>query len=78
MLCKKKINVGGIVVACVAGDFFCYLLGTIWFMQLAHTTLAASMVMCVIPFLPGDAAKIVVAAILTRALKPRLDSMLNK
>lgn len=74
---KKNNNIFGIILACVVGDFFCYLLGTLWYMQLTNTGLSAALVMCVFPFLPGDAAKIIVAAILTKALKPRLNNVLN-
>ena len=47
----------------------CYALGTSWFMLSTHTGFAASMVMCVIPFLPGDALKITAATLLARRLK---------
>ena len=39
-----------------------YLIGTAWFMIQTKNSLAASMGMCVIPFLPGDAVKVVADA----------------
>ena len=56
----------------VGGTLACYLLGTIWFMLTMHTGLGASLMTCVVPFLPGDAVKIALAAWLTIRLRPRL------
>ena len=50
------------------GLALCYLLGTAWYMVVAHTGL----VLCVVPFLPGDAAKIAVAALLVPVLRKTL------
>jgi biotin transport system substrate-specific component len=52
-----------------AGILLCYLLGTVWFMVVTHTSLWASLTLCVFPFLIGDAAKITVAAIVVPQLK---------
>jgi biotin transport system substrate-specific component len=49
-----------------------YLIGTAWFMIQTRNTLAASMGMCVIPFLPGDAVKIVAASLLARPVRKAL------
>lgn len=48
----------------------CYTFGTIWFMVVTHLDLWTSLVYCVWPFLPGDAVKILLAAWVTRRLKP--------
>ena len=45
-----------------------YAIGTAWFMIQTKNSLAASMGMCVVPFLPGDAAKIANLAYATPAL----------
>ena len=42
----------------------CYILGTLWFVVSTGTNVAAALFSCVIPFLPGDAIKIVAATIL--------------
>ena len=50
---------------CLAlGTAVIYVLGTAWFMLQSGNSLAASLGMCVIPFLPGDAIKIVAATLL--------------
>ncbi len=55
--------------AMVAGLFLCYLFGTLWFMNLTNLGLLESLGYCVIPFLPGDAAKILLAALLAPRLR---------
>lgn len=59
-------------VAMVVGTIACYVLGTAWFMVQTGTSLAASMSSCVLPFLPGDAIKIVIASVLAVILRERV------
>ena len=54
------------------GVAVCYAFGTIWFMVLTGMNLATSMSYCVIPFLPGDAVKILLAAFLALRLRKPL------
>ncbi len=53
----------------------CYLPGTLWFMAVTGSQLLPSLMMCVVPFLPGDALKIAAASLLTRRLRPALHSL---
>ena len=57
-------------VAMVAGLAVCYLFGTAWFMIYTGYDLVTSLMVCVLPFLPGDAVKIAVAAFVTVKLRP--------
>lgn len=50
----------------------CYAFGTAWFMALSGNSLWVSLSYCVLPFLPGDAVKILLAALLTGRLKKAL------
>lgn len=52
-----------------AGLFICYVLGTAWFTISTGTGIWASLIACVLPFLPGDALKIAAAAILIQKLR---------
>ena len=54
------------------GVAVCYAFGTIWFMVLTGMNLATSMGYCVIPFLPGDVVKILLAAFLALRLRKPL------
>ena len=51
------------------GVAVCYAFGTAWFMALSGNGLWVSLSYCVLPFLPGDALKILLAATLSRRLK---------
>lgn len=48
--------------ALILGTVLCYLCGTVWFVCLTGKGLAAALTMCVIPFIPLDIIKIVIAA----------------
>lgn len=61
-------------VAMVIGCAACYTLGTIWFMLLTGADLVSALGWCVLPYLPGDAIKIALAALLTVQLDKRLPS----
>ncbi len=51
------------------GTLVCYALGTAWFMYSSGRALAESLGLCVLPFLPGDAAKIALSAFLAPRLR---------
>jgi len=53
----------------IAGLALCYLLGTAWFMFVTRTGLAQSLMLCVVPFLVGDALKIAVGTVLVSRLR---------
>lgn len=57
-----------LIIAMVAGVALCYLFGTVWFMAVTGTGFAASLAVCVVPFLVFDACKIAVAAALVNRL----------
>lgn len=54
---------GVLALGMILGCAGLYIFGTIWFMAVMHTPLWTALVVCVIPFLLGDAAKIIVASI---------------
>ena len=58
-----------LAIGMAGGLTLCYLFGTVWFVLLTGNGLAAALSACVLPFLPGDAVKIVSAAILLPELK---------
>lgn len=66
-LWNKKV--AALAIAMVAGLIVCYAFGTAWFIISTGTGFVAALSSCVIPFLPGDAAKIIAAVILCSRLK---------
>lgn len=61
-------------LACVLGLLGCYVPGTLWFQLVTQLSLPVSLGYCVYPFLPGDAVKIVMAALLV----PKLEAALQR
>ena len=52
-----------------AGTALLYTIGTAWFMIQTGNAPGAALSLCVLPFLPGDAAKIAAAALLTEPVR---------
>ncbi|MBQ6399222.1 MAG: biotin transporter BioY [Clostridia bacterium] len=55
-----------------AGTAVLYLIGTVWFMIQTGNGLGAALGLCVLPFLPGDAVKIVAAVLLSEPIRKAL------
>ncbi|MDD4592138.1 MAG: biotin transporter BioY [Parabacteroides sp.] len=71
LITQKIVSFGPkTILGFLAGLAACYALGTLWFIYVTDTTLWTALLMCVIPFLPGDGVKIFLAFILTKKLKP--------
>lgn len=60
------------VIGMITGLALCYILGTIWFSYQQGKGFIASLLLCVVPFLIGDAVKIIVAVILGTQINKRL------
>ena len=50
-----------LIAAMAAGTAACYALGTVWFMVVTGTGVYSALLTCVVPFLPGDAVKILLS-----------------
>ena len=65
---------GGEIALCMAAMFIglaaCYFMGTVWFMVSTNTGFVPALIACVLPFIPGDVIKIVIATLLIRRLRP--------
>lgn len=61
-------------IGMIAGVAACYLFGTVWLAYLKHLSFAAALAAGVIPFIPGDIAKIIIVMI----IGPQLYKALNK
>lgn len=57
------------------GLAICYAFGTLWYIVLTHTGIGAAMAACVVPFLPGDAVKIILSAFLTVKLSRQIQKI---
>ena len=63
--------------AMLIGTALLYALGTAWFVFQSGRTLTESLTLCVLPFLPGDAAKITVALLAGIPLRRMTDKLLT-
>lgn len=63
------------VIAMIIGLAACYILGTIWYMIISGNALKVSLTYCVIPFLPGDAIKIMLAAVISNRIRHMVDDI---
>lgn len=77
VFCRSKLTWYGIVLATLIGEVTCYVLGTAWFCVLTKTAPLAALAMCVFPFLPGDALKIVCSTILIRRVRPLVGNQIS-
>lgn len=73
ILCEKWGNTfPKMCLAMALGVIACYVFGTIWFMIITKNALWQSLIYCVFPFLIGDILKIILAALLAKALRKPL------
>lgn len=72
LLRRTGFTLRGLCAAMAAGTAVCYAFGAAWFMAVTGSGALASLSLCVLPFLPGDAAKIALAAALSLRLKKAL------
>ena len=59
-------------LAMLLGLLLCYLFGTLWYCIYANVDFITAVLVCVVPFLIGDAIKIIVASILVTKLKKHM------
>jgi biotin transport system substrate-specific component len=59
--------------AMFVGMLIYFTLGTVWFVYLTGMNVASALMICVIPFLPGDFLKIAAATVLAKRLQPILN-----
>lgn len=66
-----------LVLLLAAGNIICYAAGTLWFVISTGSTVAAALLSCIVPFIPGDILKILVATFLTNRLKSVMQNSLS-
>ena len=65
---KFVIGMAGMIL----GTIVCYAFGTVWLAYQAGMTMGAALAAGVLPFIPGDLAKMVVAAVVAPQIRRRL------
>ncbi len=59
----------GYAISMLLGLLSCYILGTVWFIFITKTNLISAIILCVLPYIPGDLMKIVLAIFLIKRLE---------
>jgi len=67
---KKKMWV--YPVAMLLGTIALYMVGTAWYMYQTDNSFVGGVLVCVLPFLPGDIIKIVMASVFSHAFNKRV------
>ena len=71
-LCGKASCFFRIFLACLSGVALCYLCGTLQFIWVTHTPFPSALTLTVLPFLPFDILKALLASYLGKKLKDRI------
>lgn len=58
-----------LILFLTVGNILCYAAGTLWFVISTDSSVVAALLSCIVPFIPGDILKILVAAFLTKRLQ---------
>lgn len=70
---KRWIQYLGMIV----GTAICYALGTAWFCIQANYTVSAALAVCVIPFIPADLIKMLIAMTIGPEIRQRMKSVIR-
>lgn len=63
------------ILGMIVGTVICYAFGTAWFCIQAGYTVSAALAVCVIPFIPADLIKMVIAMIIGPEIRKRLGAV---
>ena len=61
----------------IIGTAVCYVFGTAWFCMQAGYTVSAALAVCVIPFIPGDLIKMVIALTIGPVIRQRTETAIR-
>ena len=72
LIISRQKSILAQIIAMIIGTAVCYFIGTLWFMYVTDAHLISALTMCVIPFLPGDTLKIIIALIISNRLTKKI------
>lgn len=74
---KHRTMIIGMIIGMLLGTVALYTFGTAWFMIMTGSGLGRALALCALPFIPGDALKIVCVSAIAIPLKSKLNSILS-
>ncbi len=72
---KNKSKIYLYPLSMIIGTIICYLIGTIWFKVIADSSIGYALSVCVVPFIPFDLIKIILATSISYMLNKRLKTV---
>lgn len=74
---KKHRTIITMVIGMLLGTVALYTFGTAWFMIMTGSSLGRALALCALPFIPGDALKIVCVTAIALPLKEKLTRVIS-
>lgn len=74
LVCEKTCKMKYRVLFMIFSVMLCYAVGTAWYCYVMQSNVTSAMVLCVIPFIPGDLIKVILAAAVIRNGKLKMES----
>jgi biotin transport system substrate-specific component len=71
---KAKANILFDVLALVIATAIIYLFGIVWLKTITQMTLSKTLLVGMVPFLPGDAIKVAVAVVIAKKIRPLIQN----
>ncbi len=69
---KNTKKLSGYIFSMFIATLLCYIIGLLWFVIFTKTTLVQGIIVCVLPFVLGDAVKIILASAVSVKLKSHI------
>lgn len=67
-----------LIASMIVGMLCSYLLGILWYAYITRSSLIAAFSVCILPFLLGDAIKIILSSVLIKKLRPILRNLVGE
>ncbi len=78
LIASQRNSAGWYVLSAVIADIVLYIPGVLWLMYSTGISMKAALIGGLLPFIPGDAVKIIIAAISAKALKGQILPLLER
>lgn len=75
---KRRTMIFGMIFGMFLGTVALYTFGTAWFMIMTSSSLGRALALCALPFIPGDALKIVCVSAIAMPIKSKLSRFISE
>ncbi len=74
----KTVPISKIAIGAVVGFAIIYIIGTMQFVSASRVPIQEAILICIVPFLPYDAVKLVITVIISVRVRPIIDTITTK